>query len=114
MFERCFGFRPGLAHRHSPAAFLAVGLCLIGLLSGCLPDIPSPTPIPPTPTATQTPTSTATIIWFPATATFTAVPTREISPTPDMRPARGELLLEDAITNKTGWPTGRSTMGSIA
>jgi hypothetical protein len=90
-------------------------LCLIAL-SGCLAglDLPTSTPVPPTATATIIPTSTATIIWFPATATFTPAPTRMQSPTPDMRPVKGPVLLEDPFTDKKLWTTGRTGVGSIA
>jgi len=100
---------------HMTAAILAAVLCLIAL-SGCLAgfDLPTPTPIPPTATVTQTPTSTATIIWFPATATFTPAPTIEISPTPDLRPSLGKVLLDDPFTDKTLWPVAQTNTGSVA
>jgi hypothetical protein len=100
---------------HNTAALLVAVLCLFGL-SGCLGDfdLPTLTPIPPTATVTQTPTSTATIIWFPATATFTPAPTLEVTPTPDMRPTFGSVLFKDTFTDKTQWPVSRSGVGSIA
>lgn len=94
-------------------------LCiLLGLflLSACLPE---PTPLAvltatPTPTLTLTPTITGTIIWFPPTATYTIMPTREVTPTLDPRPVLGDVLLEDPFTDKTQWQTTRTGVGSIA
>lgn len=84
------------------------------LFSACLPEVPTPTPIPPTETATITPTTTATIIWFPATATYTAMPTQEASATPDLRPVLGSSLFKDPFIDQTLWQTFRSSTGSVA
>ena len=66
------------------------------------------------PTATEVPTATeaptATIEWFPATATATLVPTLEYTATPDLRPGRGELLLEDDFSDEDIW----QPMGGLA
>ncbi len=86
----------------------------LAALAGCLPEAPSPTPQPPTPTVTQTSTTTATIVWFPPTGTFTPVPTRQVTPTPDLRPVLGDLLLEDPFTDTKNWSTSRTAVGSIA
>lgn len=84
------------------------------LMAGCLP--PTAMPLLPTPTETPapTPTPTATIIWFPATATYTAAPTLEPEPTIDQRPAIGDVLLRDPFTDKDQWQTFRTTAGSAA
>lgn len=84
------------------------------VLPACLPEMPAPTPAPPTATATVTPTLTNTIVWFPATATFTPMPTREILPTEDLRPGLGGLLFEDSFTDKTQWQTAQTSAGNIA
>jgi hypothetical protein len=89
-------------------------LQLLFLLAGCLPAQSSPTPVLPTETATIIPSPTETIVWFPATATFTPAPTREVTPTPELRPNRGESILTDTFTDRTSWQTTRSTAGSIA
>lgn len=91
-----------------------IALLLLLVFSACLPE-PPPVPTPePTATATITPTITATVIWFPATPTFTAVPTRPVEPTLDARPVLGDLLFEDPFTDTALWLTSRSAAGSVA
>ncbi|MGB9586065.1 MAG: hypothetical protein ACPL4H_07155 [Anaerolineales bacterium] len=87
------------------------GLCL--LLSSCtaspatlIPDTPLP------PTATITPT--ATIVWFPPTATPTAVPTLAITPTLDLKPKIGALLFSDDFSVGTNWMLAQTNSSSIA
>lgn len=89
-------------------------MCLL-LLTACLPE-PEALSSTPTPTATitVTPTITATIIWFPATATFTSIPTRPVEPTQDFRPQVGETILEDSFVDKTLWQTAQTAAGSVA
>lgn len=89
-------------------------VCLL-LLTACLPE-PEALSSTPTPTATitVTPTITATIIWFPATATFTSIPTRPVEPTQDFRPQVGETILEDSFVDKTLWQTAQTAAGSVA
>ncbi len=83
-------------------------------LTACLPEPETPAPPTPTPTPTITPTATATIVWFPPTATFTIMPTHEITPTPDLRPALGSVLLQDSFTDTTQWLTSRASAGNVA
>jgi hypothetical protein len=93
-----------------------MGSLLLGLLmlSGCLPEAtPEPTPLP-TATITVTPTTTATVIWFPATATWTPAPTIVLEPTPDLRPVFGEMIFSDAFTENDQWQVGRTAFGSMA
>lgn len=71
------------------------------LLGACGPTQPLATSTPD-PSATSAPT--ATIDWFPATSTATLAPTSIPSPTPDMHPGLGELILEDNFTSPSGWP----------
>lgn len=86
----------------------------LGLFSACLPE-PTPVATPtPSPTVTQTATATATVVWFPPTATFTPMPTRQVTPTVDLRPALGEVILNDPFTDKTQWQVMRTAVGSIA
>lgn len=61
----------------------------------------------PEPSATSTPsaTQTATTDWFPATATSTALPPVQGSPTPDMHPGLDEVLLEDDFSDAEAWST---------
>ena len=83
------------------------------MLSACLPEPPAGSD--PTATITPSPSSspTATIVWFPATPTFTPFPTRAVLPTQDMRPAVGASLLEDDFLNNELWPAQRSGVGSV-
>ena len=78
-------------------------------LSGCFA---SPTPLPPLPTHTPLPpteTATATTVWFPPTSTFTPRPLQAIaSPTPDLRPTFGRLLIEEDFSNPERWTLGRA------
>lgn len=92
---------------------LAAGISVLALLSGCAAPAPVIFTATPEPTATNTIEPTATIIWFPATATYTPYPTREITPTVNLRPELGEILLEDDFTGDE-WQTGRSPQGSVA
>lgn len=63
----------------------------------------------PTPEASATPqpsaTPTATTDWFPATTTSTPLPSAQGSPTPDMRPGLGDILLEDDFSDAEAWST---------
>lgn len=84
------------------------------LLNACLPEVtPSPTPLP-TATETVIPTATGTIVWFPPTATFTPAPTIPVEPTPDLRPALGEMILSDDFADTSQWGTSRMAAGSVA
>jgi hypothetical protein len=91
-----------------------VSLVFVGVLTACSGLVPSPTPQPPTPTITQTPTITSTIIWFPPTETPQPLPTRILEPTPNLRPAQGNILLEDAFSKAEQWITGTLAAGNIA
>ena len=81
--------------------FLFVNLGLL-ILSACLPITPA-TPIS-TLTQTITTTPTSTVIWFPPTATATAIsPTLVPSPTPELRPGIGSIVLEDHFSDAAPW-----------
>jgi hypothetical protein len=86
---------------------------LLILFSACTST--SPTALIPTytsrpPAATITPT----VVWFPPTATPTAFPTPIITPTTDMRPKLGKILLEDDFTDPNVWTLNQSDSGSVA
>ncbi len=83
-------------------------------VSACLPVEASPTAALPTETVTPTSLPSATIVWFPATPTFTPFPTREITPTQDYHPGIGEILLEDNFVDLASWLTSRTAVGSVA
>jgi hypothetical protein len=90
-------------------------LLFLLVLSACMPAAAAePTPVVPTETATTTPTATGTIIWFPPTATLTPMPTREVTPTPELRPGVTDIIVEDLFTDKESWHTARTAVGSIA
>ncbi len=106
-----------------PRAAAVLSLILAGLallLAGCLgaPLWPEP-PLPPTETATLPPpsaTPTKTPVWFPPTATFTPLPaiTYAVTPTLDMSPSYGGLMLEDDFQKAELWTVGRTPAGSVA
>jgi len=94
---------------------LTITILLASVLSACLaprtplPPLPTHTPLPPT----YTPTST--IVWFPSTATFTPRPIQEVTtPTPDMRPSFGALLIEEDFSDPEHWTLGRAGALSAA
>jgi hypothetical protein len=86
---------------------------LIIIFSAC-------TSAPPTaliPTYTSRPpatTITPTVVWFPPTTTPTTFPTPIITPTMDMRPKLGKILLEDDFTDPKAWTLNQSDTGSVA
>ena len=86
----------------------------MGVLTACSGFMPSSTPQPLTATVTQTPTITPTIIWFPPTETPQPLPTRVLEPTPDLRPAQGDILLEGAFSKAEQWITGTLAAGNMA
>jgi hypothetical protein len=75
-------------------------LVLLLLLSAC---IVTPAPILVLDTETPTITPTATQVWFPPTFTPSPLPPPDFTPTPDLRPGIGELLLEDDFSDETAW-----------
>lgn len=92
---------------------LLLALCS-AILAACLPDVPTPAPLPPTATITNTPSPTQTIVWFPATATYTPYATQIIEPTQDFRAAFGSILFRDTFTDTQQWQTSQSAVGNIA
>ena len=65
-----------------------------------------------TPTAADTETPTDTIVWFPATATSTALAMQLPSPTQDDRPGMGDLLFSDSFDQPALWNTANSAQAS--
>lgn len=84
---------------------------LLSLLTGCVDA-----EVEPLPTYTPAPTlpPTATIDWFPATATPTRLPTLPVNPTPDQRPAIGEVKLADDFLQSDTWQTIENNQGTVA
>lgn len=93
---------------HSPKTLPAALLLLF--TSACIV-----TPAPPLifNTATPTATATATPVWFPPTFTPSPLPQPSLTPTPDLRPGIGELLLEDDFSDETFWSTNSSPDATV-
>ena len=67
----------------------------------------------PTDTPTVTLTPTRTVQWFPSTATPTPGVQRPVMmPTPDQRPALGEVILQDNFSDSSLWQTYDTSIGS--
>lgn len=49
------------------------------------------------------PAPTATIVWFPPTPTPSPFPTQVITPTPEMRPGLGQVILTDDFSDPSAW-----------
>jgi hypothetical protein len=100
-------------HRIPLFAGMIVVLMISIFFSACVPtepvaDIPTDTP------TLQPATATATVIWFPATATGTALPTIESTPTPDISLSYGDLVLEDTFGIDSPWVIGSYASGNVA
>lgn len=99
---------------NSPVVLPGVLLLLALAISACMPPAtslpPEPTPTPVPPTFTITPT----LVWFPPTSTPTPFATLPITPTQDMRPPMGDILLEDNFSQETGWTLAKTSLSSIA
>ncbi|MEN8241064.1 MAG: hypothetical protein ABFS17_04005 [Chloroflexota bacterium] len=92
---------------------LACGLALVLLglgLASC--DVPAVDPTALA-SATQPATQTATPVWFPLTATPTLLPTLPRTPTPDLRPEIGEIILADGLSVEQAWYTFPGSIGNI-
>jgi hypothetical protein len=102
------------AEQHSPSALryplFAVLYAL--LLTACA--APTPVSLPPTATRAPAATATPTPVWFPPTETPTPVTLPEPSPSPEMRPGIGDLLLTDDFADSAPWLTGQSSKGTVS
>lgn len=97
-----------------PFLFMVAGMAG---LAACLPiatppPVPTDTPVPPT--ATVTPTTTP--VWFPPTSTPTPIiaATVPVSPTEDVSPQYGALILTDDFEEGDAWTLGRTNAGGAA
>ncbi len=91
-----------------------LSICLLVLLCAACASAPIATPAStPTPAA-PAPTITPTVVWFPPTPTHTPFPTPAITPTVDMRPRLGDVLLEDDFTDPKPWQLSQSVVGNVA
>jgi hypothetical protein len=92
---------------------LALTSVFLGILAACqtvstLPPVPTDTP--PFPTLTITPS----VIWFPPTKTNTPTPQVSKTPTVDLIPGMGQLILEDDFVNLDSWLIGNPGNGTVA
>ena len=79
-------------------------------LSACLPVgrlAPTATSIP-----TETTIPTATIVWFPPSATSTALAVPTYTGTPEMSPGIAEITTSDEFEDDSPWDTATSNNGS--
>lgn len=92
---------------------LLITLLLFWILTACLP---AQTPLPPLPTATILPTETPTPtkVWFPPTSTPSPFPTPVITPTLDLRPQIGGIIIQDDFSDPSMWTLGQTTTSSAA
>lgn len=106
------------AHYRPIETFTALLLMILVLFSLCLSGCQStPPPSLPTNTSTTVPpsaTPTVTVAWFPPTSTPSPFPTPVITPTLDVRPQIGEIVLHDDFTNPAPWQLGQTSTTSIA
>jgi len=95
-------------------------LVLIGITAGllgltaCQPTAAATESLPNPTLPVSTETATPTIVWFPPTDTPTPYPTQVVTPTLDIRPQVGEIILTDDFTSPSMWTLGRTPVGSIA
>jgi hypothetical protein len=85
-------------------------IALLLALSGC---IVTPAPVLGLDTATPSATATATQVWFPPTFTPSPLPQPNLTPTADLRPGIGELLLEDDFSDEAAWSTISSAAATV-
>jgi hypothetical protein len=88
--------------------------CLLAILCCACSTAPTSSAFPTDTLSPPTPTVTPTIIWFPPTVTPTPFPTPVVTPTLDMRPKLGRIILEDDFSNPEVWTLGQTQAGSVA
>jgi hypothetical protein len=92
--------------------FTSITLCIY-LIAACLP-VPTSAPVETSTPSPMLPTATPTIVWFPPTPTFTPFPTIVITPTAEMRPGIGDIIVEDQFDDPNRWSVTSTNNGSIA
>ena len=90
-------------------SFLFIGCLLLG---ACL----TPEAIPPTetPLPSETPPPSPTIVWFPPSATPTPKTVATRTPTPEMSPGIGSVILSDDFSDASVWDTASSDSATAA
>lgn len=90
-------------------------ILLIGtLLTSCVQAEGTPPAAVSASRPTDTPHPTPTIVWFPASATPTLQTISTLTPTPEMNPGIGEVLLDDDFSDDSVWDVASSDLGSAA
>ncbi len=87
------------------------------MLSGCLAQATfnqPPSSATPAPDPTGTPPPSPTVVWFPPTPTFTPYPTQVVTPTAEMRPGLGQVMLRDTFSSTVGWSLPATADGTAA
>jgi hypothetical protein len=74
------------------------------ILSACVPTNSTDATTPTLPAVSTALSPTATIIWFPATATWTPFPTIQASATPLPFPGLGAQVFSDDFSDPKNWP----------
>ncbi len=92
----------------------SLSILVIICLSGCFSQRVTPTPAPSITAIPVSYTPTGTIVWFPPTATATIFPTPYITPTIDLRPQAGDIILFDDFTDPAPWQLSYSNTTSVA
>jgi hypothetical protein len=78
------------------------------VLSACLPANSADQTTPGLPTGEATLVPTETIVWFPATATWTPFPTFIPSPTPNLLPGLGAQTFSDDFSDPQAWSQAKT------
>lgn len=87
-------------------------LFLVAVLSACLPI--NPAVLTETPAPTERVLATETIVWFPASPTPTRMTLPTLTPTPDLSPGIGNVIVEDDFSDDEVWDTAASDNGNAA
>lgn len=90
------------------AATLLLAMTLVA--GACLPVESVPPTATPAPTETTVPT--ATIVWFPPSATPTLAGFSTSTPTAEMNPGLGDVIVTDDFSDESLWDTAVSDQGS--
>lgn len=89
--------------------FVIALLILAMTVTGCLPNHPPEIIVL---TETAVPTPTATIVWFPPSATPTALAVPTYTGTPEMSPGITDVTTSDDFDEDSPWDTAKSDNGS--
>jgi hypothetical protein len=88
--------------------------CLLGIVCCACSAAPVITTVPTVTFSAPSDTPTPTVIWFPPTATPTPFPSPVVTPTVDLRPETGQVILEDNFADSDSWSLSQTDQGSVA